>query len=243
MSTYSCSNCTYSSPTKGLVKKHIECTTKCPGARLIEKIVKVGCEICLKEFDTYKLLEHHQKKCVEKKAVVETVYLNSDDIKEILRVHGDVIKKFENKIISIETELKKLTRQVEKLESKKNEGLELVEQGEEEIFCDHKKQLQFIPLGMKHIEKVFYDNEIDLGVNVDVTIKDQRSYVAEGNLEENSGGIDVDGVIYFYPNSEERIKGRKYTDDLKIIINKFCGNLAVYKKENVGNFCEFHVED
>lgn len=256
MSTYTCSACNFSSKTKNNIKNHIKNIEICNDATLIEHIVKLPCDICNKEFDTEYFLKNHKKICVEKKAIVIEKF---NDMSEVLKSMSDLtnlyksfsndikdqVKEIKNEIKEIKNSVSNLNDRVTLLEIKgkqKERKLEqIVNNDDEIIYCDYSSTKTFVPVNFTQIKRIFKENKKALETNVDVNIKGQRENVYSGNIEDKEG-IEVDGIMYFYPEFKKR--GTKSTNELKIVYSVFCENEAELKDVNTCCcYCKKHVDE
>jgi len=241
MSSYKCSKCNYTSNTKGLVKKHIDNVSKCEGAELLEEIVKVQCDICNKEFDTLKGLEEHKKRCIKKKTIVATEFINPEKVEKGMMSMGDILLKVVKRVEMLEQENKELKKRLEKLEEKKKESVDsedsedLEEEEDDDAFCEHSKPHNFIPFTYENVVYNFNMFNCEDFNNVQITVEGQRDIIMEGSVTKHY--IEVGGVEYFYlPQSGLKKRGKKYTDELKIVLVNHCQN----KKLKGKDYCAEH---
>lgn len=243
MSSYTCSNCNHTSNSKWNLKKHIEVV--CPNSSVIENIVKLSCSICDKQFTSEKYLKQHQKNCMEKKALIVKEYVGAENINDTINIMKTTIKSLNEKIEKsvkrideLEKDVKELRSENEKLKSKKEKTeLQKINGEEDGIFCDKTRHVSFVPLSRKHLRDTLKKYNITEHITANLTVSGQRSNIVEGDITEKDY-IECDGVKYYY-DLESKAKGRRYTNELKVIVNEMCQNYALYKKDEC-HFCEEH---
>lgn len=241
MTSYRCSKCDFSRSIKGYVTQHIKKTTGCSGAELIEHIVKVQCEICNKEFDNEQLLKIHKKVCVEKKALVKFQFEDPDEMNRKIDVLTNLVMNINNKCERLEEENKDLKKRLEKLEAKHMDELmsenedSLEEEEDDDAFCEHSKPHNFIPFTFENVVYNFNMFNCEDFDNVQMTVEGQRDIIMEGSVTKHY--IEVGGVEYLYlPQSGDKKRGKKYTDELKIVLVNHCQN----KKLKGKDYCAEH---
>lgn len=225
---YKCSLCNYNTTNKNHIKKHLE-TIKCSKAEVITEESLVECEICNKKFENNVYLNQHKKNCVKKRVVPVIQYENSEIITNEINDMKKLILLQDKTIENIQKLNNDLIKRIEKLEESKKESKEKIElpESDDRIGCETSSETSFIPNSYKQILDKFSANGIldilkDNNYTVDLTIKGFRDQVIDGIVGKNS--IEVDGKEYYYAKQ----RGKRCTEDLKIIITKQCLNEAKY---------------
>lgn len=233
MTSYKCSNCDFTRSIKGYVTQHISKTVKCTGSTIIENIVKVQCEVCNKEFNNDSLLSTHRKKCVEKKALITQVYADPSEIKELLKVFTDMLRKYED-------ENKDLIRRVEKLEKAQIDSKKGYTEVNGNYECEFLKPLYYIP---KDFDTVLSNTFEGGRCPARFTIQQVNIIGKEGVFVGSviPDGIKVEGDLYLF----KKKKGSKHVGDLQVCTGEEkCENKAKYMTcdgEEGLYYCDDHI--
>lgn len=223
MSTFSCSNCTYSTKTKGNLKIHL--ANVCTEGSMVENIVKVECGVCKKTFETLKSLEVHKKTCIKKKLEI----INKDAgglLQNQIDALVTLVKAQQSEIDALKVSVKKLIPQDKKKEECSLEGQ----------LCSHNKKISFIPTSKQQIlEKLEELGQEDPGDGaLTVTVDGQRDMEVDAYISD-PGFIEVDDDKYYY----SYIRGKKCADAIKVKVVKYCDKEAT-KMKGDNYFCERH---
>ena len=236
MSNYKCSKCGMESKVKGNVNRHIE--NKCPGAELIEELVKLQCDVCNKEYCTDKALKIHKATCFKKKAVVVNNFIDAEEVKELIKKQGILITSLSNSVEYLMEENKELKQRIEKLEFGKKVADDNKKKGYEEIEeeCEDTCSLKLI--------KTFMPKNFD-----ECDIKFEKFGHKNKNVDGWEGLVLINGKIEGAKIMEKGIKLKnndkvlKYGDISVIYSRQNCLEDPMYRIIKTGEcYCKKHFD-